>query len=96
MKITSLVYTAFYPFVAKDWIDQSDAVRGGVSFSKLDIAKGGKSAIWTGNLNTTILNAGFSSQRTSGGTRHYDWSKYKGIQFEYESKSHYSNCHVRV
>lgn len=82
MKITKFL-PVFFPFLASDWTDQSDAVRGGVSFSKLDVAKNGRSAVFTGNLNTTIFNAGFSSQRTTRGDRFYDWSDWKGIQFEY-------------
>ncbi|RPA84502.1 hypothetical protein BJ508DRAFT_412579 [Ascobolus immersus RN42] len=83
MKITKLV-SVFFPFIASDWTDQSDFVRGGVSFSKIDIAKGGRTATFSGELNTTILDAGFSSQRLTG-TRTFDWSKFKGVRFEYET-----------
>ncbi|RPA79477.1 hypothetical protein BJ508DRAFT_240617 [Ascobolus immersus RN42] len=84
MKIVKLVPFLF-PWVSTDWTPQTDQLRGGVSFSGLDIAEGGGQAIFYGQLNTTILDAGFSAQRTTGGQRSYDWSQYKGLQFEYKS-----------
>lgn len=67
---------------ASEWTASDDSVRGGSSYSSLEVIEIGsqQQARFSGNLDTTTLGgAGFASQRTTTFDKTWDLSAYDGL-----------------
>ncbi|KAL3435932.1 complex I intermediate-associated protein 30-domain-containing protein [Aspergillus tetrazonus] len=74
-----------HPWLSADWTSTDDRVRGGSSHSYLIPSHDGKTATFTGHLDTrTLGGAGFASQRTTG-DRSWDLSSYSGVVLDIDT-----------
>jgi len=72
----------FPPWRNDGWIPQNDSLRGGSSTGALTVISGGRSAVFSGVLDSrTLGGAGFASVRTTG-IESWDWSGENGLEIK--------------